>query len=127
MTLMVALAGHPAADAQTAAPAHARASAERVIDLVQPGTALAEARRRLEQDGMFCTWGGTHMADLVGLRFLLCTSSCTASLADGWWVYLSAIAGEGVQHIETGDASGSVIKPYLPDDCPPDSKPAEAR
>ncbi len=118
--LLLLAAQHTYADTQgTAAPAHIRKAGDLIDDVVPQYSTIVQARKRLEDRGLFCTWGGAQLVESVGARFLLCGLSCAQSSADGWWVYLSEVVGKGVQFIEIGQARASIIKPYLPDGCPP--------
>lgn len=120
--LLGAAVAHTAPAAPTVAPGslapeRIRKAAEDADDLLAPGIAVEAARERLEGAGFFCTWGGTPLLENVGARFLVCSPSCEASLADGWWVYLSESIGQGIRFIEAGQAAASLIKPFLPDGC----------
>ena len=101
-----------------ATPLHIRKAGDLIDDVVPQYSTIVQARRRLEERGLFCTWGGAQLVESVGARFLLCGLSCAQSSADGWWVYLSEVVGKGVQFIEIGQAGASIIKPYLPEGCP---------
>lgn len=127
LALVVLLPAGPlvAADTSPAAtPPHIRKAADLIDDVVPQYSTIVQARKRLESRGLFCTWGGSQLVESVGARFLLCSLSCAQSAADGWWVYLSEVVGKGVQYIEVGQATASIIKPYLPDGCP--ERPAAA-
>jgi hypothetical protein len=100
------------------APEHIRKAADLIDDLVPPRANADDARTRIEAAGYFCTWGGSPMLESVGARFLVCTPSCSASVRDGWWIYLSEVVGRGVQFVEVGQAGASIIKPFLPSGCP---------
>ena len=102
----------------TEAPAHIRQAGDLIDDVVPQYSTIVQARKRLEDRGLFCTWGGAQLVESVGARFLLCGMSCAQSSADGWWVYLSEVVGKGVQFIEIGQSRASLIKPHLPDGCP---------
>jgi hypothetical protein len=104
-----------APDAQ--APERIRKAAEDADDLLAPGIAVDAARARLESAGFFCTFGIAPALENVGVRFLVCSPSCEASVADGWWVYLSESIGQGIRFIEAGQANASLIKPFLPNGC----------
>ncbi len=99
-------------------PLHIRKAGDLIDDVVPQYSTIVQARKRLEERGLFCTWGGAQLVESVGARFLLCGLSCAQSSADGWWVYLSEVVGKGVQFIEIGQAGASIIKPHLPEGCP---------
>ncbi len=117
--LLLPAAQHTNADTQaTEAPAHIHKAGDLIDDVVPQYSTIVQARKRLEERGLFCTWGGAQLVESVGARFLLCGLSCAQSSADGWWVYLSEVMGKGVQFIEIGQSGASIIKPHLPDGCP---------
>ena len=116
--LLLAWHNAQAQSAAQAAPLHIRKAGELIDDVVPQYSTIVQARKRLEERGLFCTWGGAQLVESVRARFLLCGLSCAQSSADGWWAYLSEVVGRGVQFIEIGQAGASIIKPYLPADCP---------
>ncbi|MBL8382698.1 MAG: hypothetical protein JNM90_06480 [Burkholderiales bacterium] len=119
----LAAAGAAAQAAPGAAPPHIRRAAVLIDDLVPLSDDIEAARRRLDERGFFCAWGGAPLLENVGARFLVCSESCAVSRDDGWWVYLTEVVGRGVRFIAPGHAGSSLIKPHLPDGCPPAGAP----